>query len=248
VTGATADRAAAWIYRGIWAVLVSLFRVPQEPPTLPGVGVSTFQPSAGFLRILKLKFWIALLAVDVLILVGWIAITVVSWPVGVALAIPALLLAVVPDVIAYIAIHLRYDTTWYVMSERSIRIRRGVWVLRETTITFENVQNVKVLQGPVERFFGIGNVVIETAGGSGGSGHGNGHMQGAHVGVIEGIADAPRVRDLILAQVRESTTAGLGDEEHATTRHGEASISPALSWSGDHVAVLREIRHLLASA
>lgn len=248
MTGAAADRAAAWIYRGIWAVLVSLFRVPQEPPTLPGSDVRAFQPSEGFLRLLKLKFWIALVAIDLLILIGWLAITAASWPLGAALAIPALLLAVVPDVIAYIAIHLRYDTTWYVMSERSIRIRRGVWVVRETTITFENVQNVKVLQGPVERFFGIGNVVIETAGGSGGSGHGNGHMQGAHVGVIEGLADAPRVRDLILAHVRQSTTAGLGDEEHAGTRHAEASRSPALCWSSDHLAVLLEIRQLLASA
>lgn len=66
---------------------------------------------------------------------------------------------ILPDVVAYVAIHLRFDTTWYVMTERSLRIRRGIWVLHETTITFENVQNVVVNQGPVQRFFGIANVV-----------------------------------------------------------------------------------------
>jgi uncharacterized membrane protein YdbT with pleckstrin-like domain len=44
---------------------------------------------------------------------------------------------------AYIAIHLRYDTTWYVHGDRSLRIRRGIWVIHETTLTFENIQNVK---------------------------------------------------------------------------------------------------------
>ena len=72
------------------------------------------------------------------------------------------------------ALHLRFDTTWYVMTERSLRIRRGIWVIREMTITFENVQNVKVQQGPLQRFFGISSLVVETAGG-GSAEPGKGH-------------------------------------------------------------------------
>jgi uncharacterized membrane protein YdbT with pleckstrin-like domain len=192
---------------------------------------------------MKFHFWIILFLIDGAILVGWIAVTVASPRVGAILAIPALIVAVVPDVIAYIAIHLRYDTTWYVMSDRSLRIRRGIWVIRETTITFENVQNVGVTQGPLQRFFGIGNVVVETAGG------GVAPQQGAHgasanashQGLMEGIADAQQIRDRILQRLRRSKSAGLGDESTEVGTHGNA-------FSEQHLAVLREIRDTLQAA
>lgn len=63
------------------------------------------------------------------------------------------------------SIYLRYDTTWYVFSDRSMRLRRGIWLIRESTINFDNIQNVKVTQGPLQRFFGVASVLIETAGG-----------------------------------------------------------------------------------
>ena len=75
------------------------------------------------------------------------------------------MILVAPDVIAYVAIHLRYDTTWYVLTDRSLRIRRGIWIIHETTISFENVQNVEVRQGPLQRYFGIADVIVQTAGG-----------------------------------------------------------------------------------
>ena len=57
------DRASRWIYSGIWAVLVRWFRVPDEPPTIPGGAADvahSFRPAEGFLRYLKFYFWIAL--------------------------------------------------------------------------------------------------------------------------------------------------------------------------------------------
>ena len=41
----------------------------------------------------------------------------------------------------------------------------------ETTITFENIQNVTVQQGPLQRLFGIADVRVDTAGGGGGGPH-----------------------------------------------------------------------------
>ncbi len=222
-------------YRQVWAVLVPWFRVPREPPTppaLPGEAVDSFKPADGFLRYLKFWFWLLLWPMDVLILVGWIAVTVeIPW-LGVILALPALALAVIPDVVAYVALHLRFDTTWYVMSDRSIRIRRGIWVIRETTITFENVQNVKVSQGPLQRRFGIANLVVETAGAAAAAG--KGHARVGNQGVIEGVSNAAALRDRILARLRATRTAGLGDEDD----RGGAALS------AEHLAVLREIRDL----
>jgi membrane protein YdbS with pleckstrin-like domain len=151
------DEAAAWIYRGVWASIVALFRVPPHPPTLPVAGedVRSLRPAPGFLRYLKFFFWLLLVPGDLIPLAVWVAIAIPFPALGVALAVPFLILLVAPDVIAYIAIHLRYDTTWYVLTDRSLRIRRGIWVIHETTISFENIQNVEVHQGPLQRYFGF---------------------------------------------------------------------------------------------
>src|SRR5215813_4189591 len=162
------EQATAWVYLGIWGVLTRWFRVPSGPPSLPGnsdEGSRSFRPADGFLRYLKLKFWIVLVIVDVAIFAGWLALFVFRPKLALWLAPVAVAIAVVPDVIAYIAIHLRYDTTWYVFTDRSLRIRRGIWIIHETTITFENIQNVAVNSGPLERCFGIANVTVDTAGG-----------------------------------------------------------------------------------
>lgn len=238
------ERASAWVYRGVWGVLAGLFRVPREPPTLPtapGDALEQFHPAPAFLAYLKFWFWIVLFAIDGAILIAWIIITTASPLAGAILAVPAFLVAVLPDIVAYVAIHLRYDTTWYLMTGRSIRLRRGVWVIHEVTLTFENVQNVKVHSGPVQRWFGIASVVIETAGS--GVAHGpHGEKSPLNVGVIEGIADAPRIRDLIMDRVRASRTTGLGDER------AETAPRAGLALTSEHVEVLREIRMLLVGS
>ncbi len=237
------EHVTKWIYSGVWGVLTHWFRVPKEPPTLParpGEPVESFRPAVGFLRYLKLQFWVILAAIDTLIFVVWLAITIgVPW-LGILLAPIAFAVAVLPDIVAYVAIHLRYDTTWYVISRRSLRIRRGIWVIHETTITFENVQNVSVRQGPLQRWFGVANVLVETAGGGGSQSdaHG-GQSAAAHQGLIEGVADAPRIRDLLLARLRQSRTAGLGDEA--------ADDEPTAVWTADHLDALRGIRDAAAT-
>ena len=244
MTARSAENATRWIYEGIWAVLVEWFRVPRQPPKLPaaeGEWIESFRPSEGFLRKLKLQFWIVLVAIDIAIFVAWLVVLfVIPW-LGLLLAIPALLIAVVPDIIAYVAIHLRYDTTWYVMSDRSLRIRRGIWIVHETTITFENVQNVNLLQGPLEQCFGIANLAVETAGGGASHDAKSGQAASSHRGLIEGVSDAARIRDLILARVRRSRAAGLGDDALHELRELVPSANHTV-WSTEHVAALREIR------
>jgi membrane protein YdbS with pleckstrin-like domain len=197
--------------------------------------VTSFRPAPGFLRYLKLWFWLVLIIIDVLIIGAWIATFFVNVWLGLVLAIPAWAIAIIPDIIAYIAIHLRYDTTWYVMSDRSLRIRRGIWTLSEMTITFENVQNVRVEQGPVQRYYGIADVMIDTAGAAAASAGKQKSTAAGNQAVIEGIDNAHEIRDQILQRLRKSKTAGLGDEDdrrhHAP--HG---------WSPAHLAALREIR------
>ncbi len=239
---ATADRAAAWIYSGLWARLVSWFRVPAEPPTLPSIGgeeARSFKPDLGLVRYQKFFFWIVLTLIDGALTIGWVAICIFSPIVGALLFVPYIIVAFAPDIIAFIAIHLRYDTTWYVMSPRSLRIRRGIWTIHETTITYENIQNVDVRQGPVERYFGISTLVVRTAGGGEASDQGNATMSGAHVGVLQGIADPQSLRDQIMKRAAASRSAGLGDD-HPSEFASARQRGPA--WTPAHLAMLREIR------
>jgi membrane protein YdbS with pleckstrin-like domain len=242
-------RVAGGTYRGIWILLRDWFRVPADPPTLgespraidgasgsAPKNVVAFRPAEGFLQYLNLQFWVAIIIIDTLIIIGWIAIAANEPTIALALALPALLLVVLPDILVYLAIRLRFDTTWYVMSDRSIRIRRGIWVIQEITITFENVQNVSVSQGPLQRYFGIADVTIQTAGGGGGAAAAKGASSSGHHGLLEGVGDAERLRDMILAKVHASRKAGLGDERD------ERPASAPSAWSEEHLAVLRAIR------
>jgi membrane protein YdbS with pleckstrin-like domain len=232
------SESARRVYGGIWAVLAGLFRVPKEPPGLVAMGaesIESFRPAPGFLDYLKFQFWIFLLLIDGALAVLWLVILVNSPLAAILLAPVFLVVMVVPDLVAYVALHLRYDTTWYVMSGRSLRIRRGIWVIRETTITFENVQNVELKQGPLQRHFGIADLIVQTAGGSGAK-----PPQGQtnpHVGRIEGIDDPKRIRDVIMSRVRRSRQAGLGDE-----RTDELPAGRDPRWTPVHLEALRAIR------
>ncbi len=208
-------RASKWCYSGAWSIVTNWLRVPERPPSLAGADdaeVQSFRPAVGFLRYLKLFFWIGLFVIDVLLFTLWLVlIATIPW-LGILLTIPIWAIMIVPDVVVYIAIHLRYDTTWYVLSDRSMRIRRGIWIIHETTITYDNIQNVSIKQGPVQRYFGISDVVVETAGGGAAKAGEPGGSAFGHSGLLEGIANADEVRNLLLAKWRGSKSVGLGDE------------------------------------
>lgn len=226
-----------WIYQGVWKVLSDAFKVPQSPPTLPsseGESVLSLHPSPQYLGYLKTYFWVGLIVFDVALLGLWIAVCVADPRIGILIALPVWLLAIVPDIVAYVAIHLRYDTLWYVISNRSLRCRRGIWVIAEHTITFENVQNVGVSRGPLEYLFGISTICVETAAAAAEGEHPNRFASGNQA-ILEGLANPKEILELIMTRVRNSRSSGLGDEIPA-----DRPVTPR--WSKEHLQLLREIR------
>jgi uncharacterized membrane protein YdbT with pleckstrin-like domain len=171
----------------------------------------------------------------------WI-ILLIKAPIWVSVILTPVIWAIMilPDLIAYVAIHLRYDSTWYVLSDRSMRIRRGLWSIHETTITYENIQNVSVSQGPVQRHYEISDVRVETAGG--GSGEGSGST--GHQGVLEGIDNAEEIRQLIMAKWKQSKSAGLGDPGDDHDRISHLHSASSISLSPQQLQLLDEIRDL----
>ncbi|MEM8667613.1 MAG: PH domain-containing protein [Planctomycetota bacterium] len=233
------------MYEGIWGLLGKVMCVPREAPQLPTMEkeeITSRKPSPGFIRYLKLQWGIVMLIFLFVVILGSIGVAALAaneHPAFAVLGVPLWLGFIALVLFSYLAIYLRFDTTWYVFSDRSMRLRRGIWQIHESTITYENIQNVKVSQGPLQRFFGIANVVVETAGGGGTAQAGG---QGMHAGLIEGVAEAAEIRDSILAKVKVANTTGLGDE-HENSKHQASSVG---AWSEPQLNVLAEIRDLSA--
>jgi len=110
---------------------------------------------------------------------------------------------------------LDYENRWYMMTDRSMRIREGLTQIREQTILLANIQNVSIQQGPLQRLFGIEDLEVRTAGG--GSGRQKPGEQEtedkAHTGYFRGVANAAEIRDVILARLKKARGTGLGNPE-----------------------------------
>lgn len=175
---------------------------------------------------------------------GW-----VNWLVSgfVLLHVLPLLLELLSLPFTYALVWLDYDQRWYIATDRSLRIREGVWRVREMTLTYANIQQITVRQGPLQRLLGISDLVVTTAGGgSGGTGTGEpGHATTApiHTGILRGVDNADAIRDLILARMRALKDAGLGDPDDApdqgARRESEDSSSAVSGGLLEAAAALR---------
>jgi membrane protein YdbS with pleckstrin-like domain len=133
------------------------------------------------------------------------------------------------------ATRLNYEMRWYIVTDRSLRIREGIFGVREMTLTFANVQNIAIRQGPLQRLLGIADVVVRTAGGGSATNH-HGHDGNAlgattHTGTLRAVDNAEQVRDLILDRLRRLRDAGLGDPDDRHLRGlaaGSGSSADAL--------------------
>ena len=127
--------------------------------------------------------------------------------------------------ITYAIARLDYELRWYIVTDRSLRIRAGLAAVQETTMSFANVQQVEVSQGPLQRLLGIADVRVQSAGGGGGSSAHGEHSGGdsLHTGVFHGVDNANEIRDLVQDRLRAFRQAGLGDPDDS---HPTESTSP----------------------
>jgi uncharacterized membrane protein YdbT with pleckstrin-like domain len=114
--------------------------------------------------------------------------------------------------VSLVVLRLDWELRDYLIGSRSLRVREGVFVQRELTLSYANVQNVEVTQGPLERLFGFKSLRVSTAGGS----RGGPRERGApsHEARLVGLRDAEAVRELVLGALKQQRDAGLGDPSH----------------------------------
>lgn len=244
------------MYAPLRTLVQRVFQISAQAPHVPPGGhgrAHVFRAALSFWRYRMLGYGVRTAFLALPFLGGAAASTyglaAAKWPVlgviaGCSLALAYITIAVV----SYVLVRLDYEFRWYVVTDRSLRIRQGVFTFEETTLTFANVQNVSIRQGPLERWFGFANVLVETAGG-GGSAQAKEQAiaQGGHRGLIRGLENAEEVKQLIRDAVVRQGGAGLGDHDDKAAAHAPepdvslAEAAPALR------AVLDEVKALRAS-
>jgi uncharacterized membrane protein YdbT with pleckstrin-like domain len=196
---------------------------PHPPAGSPG-SIRTFRSAPNYWKYL-LATWALKQTAGAFALFAWVSMTAV-WRATAGGLVPGALhvletialgsfLAQMPFSLA--ATRLNYEMRWYIVTDRSLRVREGIFSVREMTLTFANVQNIAIQQGPLQRLLGIADVVVRTAGGGSATGkHGHeGSGRGAtmHTGTLRAVDNAEQVRDLILERLRRLRDAGLGDPD-----------------------------------
>lgn len=116
-------------------------------------------------------------------------------------------------VLSGLVLRLDFEQRWYMVSDRSLRIREGIVKVQEKTMTFANIQHVAIRQNPVQRWLGLADLEVRTAGGGGGKQQEQHGKPDLHVGYFRGLSDAPLIRDAIRDRLRRHADAGLGDPD-----------------------------------
>ncbi len=142
--------------------------------------------------------------------------------------------------VTYLIARLDYELRWYMVTDRSLRIRHGVWKVAESTMSFANIQQVVVSQGPVQRLLGLADVKVQSAGSGSGHEHKPGHDD-MHLGLFHSVTNAPEIRDLILERLRRFRESGLGDPDEKSHPPQDTPGTTTAIASSELIAAAREL-------
>ncbi len=166
-----------------------------------------------------------------------------AWAFGAmwALKVVGFLIYLAQAAVTYAILRLDYEQRWYIVTDRSLRIRSGIWSVQEMTMSFANLQQVVVSQGPLQRLLSIADVRVQSAGGGGVEPGQHGQNLSLHTGVFHGVDNAREIRDLILERLRLFRETGLGDPDEAQHTPAAPSMQATISAAPAVHAAAREL-------
>lgn len=236
------------MYEGFKGFVVRLLKVPPEPEPPAGEHLEVFRAAKAWFAYRRLVWLLGtvMLGLPFAALTTGAAYTA-AIDVGSAGSIIFMGLAIFSAasylLVAagrYATLRLDYEMRWYMVTDRSLRIREGVVGLREMTLTFANIQEISISQGPIQRYFGVQDVLVRTAGGGAATPHnkqGTFHM---HVGYFRGVDNAEAIRDLIRARLDAYKDAGLGDLDDTNSGPRTATLVDALTELRNETSALKD--------
>ena len=211
-------------------LLLDVFRTPAEPDPPLGApdSLRVFRASRNYLTYRRFAWGLrqaaALAAIGTYFVFDWTVgmpnvvegVPDPLWALIEALEIFAVFVLLLQIPVTFFMTQLDYHYRWYMTTDRSLRIREGVAQVQEQTMMLANVQNVAIRQGPLQRWLGISDVEVRSAGGGGiraGGPEAKIGRRDLHLCYFRGVSNAEEIRDLILARLRQLRDAGLGDPD-----------------------------------
>lgn len=191
----------------------------------------TFKPDKAVMKL----YYTYLLIVDIIlflvVVLPLVAMASLSFPMEAAIIVS--LLGIVPILICvgFISFWIRryYESVSYKFTEDEIIIERGVWWRHKNIVPYNRVTNIDIIQGPLSRRFGLGKVLVHTAGYSA-----TGSSGTFAEAQIFGIRNFEEIRGFILKMVRGFKPVSVEAEAHPLPRSDEQIL-----------AELRRIREIL---
>lgn len=218
-------------------LVLRLLRVPADPRIPEGESVRVFRAAPNFLTWRRVLWLVTQLGTLTGLLFGLAFLRTLEGQAWNPWLFGMLRLAEIAGFVAFALqipftwamLRLDYELRWYVVTDRSLRIREGITTVREKTLTFANIQNITINQGPVQRLLGIADLEVRTAGGGGDKTETKGQGLGddLHVAFFHGVDNAPEIRDVIRERVRLGKGSGLGDPDDAHEREDDDEAAAA---------------------
>ena len=236
------------MYKAFRSWTERLLRIPNDPEPPPGDETTTrlFLAAPNYYKYLLVQ-WLLRTFIAVAVVVPMEIIPMISSmtraidrtiPQAFVFRAPILIIAIVivQRLFALALVRLDFEKRWYLVTNRSLRVREGVVRLREMTITFANIQNISVSQGPIQRLLGIADLRVDTAGGGSQKKEKEGE-ENLHGVRFRGVNNAAEIRDVINQRLREMKDSGLGDRDD----HAPQSLPPLQPISASLVGPLRAV-------
>lgn len=231
------------------AWLLHVLRVPQrpQPPAGDAASVLTFRAAPRYYQY-RIALWGVRQLTALVGLIGGTLFLRMATSVGGAgffnvwgvLELSAWLVFVAQIPFSFMLVQLDFEMRWYLLSDRSLRIREGILIVREKTLTYANIQNISIRRNPLQRLFGLATVAVRAAGGGSGSAeHGGSATAHTHEATFEGVDNSDQIREILRQRIRLHRDSGLGDPDDVAEVSGAA---PALLAARSVLAEARALR------
>src|SRR6185503_8159668 len=130
--------------------------------------------------------------------------------------------------ILIIPYYFRYHTMRYRFDAEGVSMRWGILFRREVILNYSRIQDIHLQSNFIERWLGLGRVLIQTA-----SGSANAEM------TVEGLLEFEAVRDFLYTKMRGAKEKGVGPGAPSVAVGGSAT--PDSATAAELVATLRAV-------
>lgn len=185
------------------------------------------------LKTLWLITWTVWVVAGVLLLTPLFFIGIESW-----IALTSIFVYILILIPVLIWINAAFNAIKYCIDDEGVKMKGGAVWKKHVTVPYSKITNVDVTQGPMQRYFNIGTIHVQTAGAGG--------QQGQKAELrMNGVRDIEKIRDIIIKKVKDATYP-LGSTGEEKIKLAESVSTKDSSHAGSQVFedILNELKEI----